>query len=332
LSGANYTNVDENPPDGDTSYVSATTSGIRDSYGFGSPVQGINPLFVCVNCYAENPDAGAVSLQGLTYNGSTYGLGDSKPAPLSYQTVQFPIFRDPATSAAWTKAGINTAEFGVGGSDAGTARKSWSGNRNPGKGPVLKGKGASDPDGARFDGLWRDLHRGNAVTNVSTVYGEFFTLGGGGTAQASTVYTEVFSDGAHSARVSTVYGEFATQGAPSLRVSTVYVEVATYLPPDPTSLRSSWGRRTPSIFRPPDVIKVRSQKNTEPPSSTPPPQAGFAATGTLSAYAVNLSSLALNAQAAIFAALVYLKRTATGCILLRLKDGRRIVPQPATRR
>jgi hypothetical protein len=113
LSAPNWSQVNENPPNGDTSYVSATASGTRDSYAFPGTVTGANPLVTVVNCYAENADAGAVNIQGLAYS-SSYGLGDSKLAPSVYGTMQFPIFRNPATSAAWTTAGVNAAQFGVG--------------------------------------------------------------------------------------------------------------------------------------------------------------------------------------------------------------------------
>jgi hypothetical protein len=114
LTGANYSQINETNPDGDTSYVSSAVSGIRDSYSFSSPVQGANIFAAIVNVFGKNADAGNINVQGLAYNGSSFGLGDSKPIAINYQTKQFPIFRDPNTSAAWTKAGINTSQFGVG--------------------------------------------------------------------------------------------------------------------------------------------------------------------------------------------------------------------------
>lgn len=114
LTGANYAQVNENPSDWDTSYVQASASGIRDSYAFPGSIVGVNPLVAVVNAVAKNADAGSISIQGLTYSGASYGLGDSKPAGSAYTTTQFPLFRDPNTGAAWTKAGVNAAQFGVG--------------------------------------------------------------------------------------------------------------------------------------------------------------------------------------------------------------------------
>jgi hypothetical protein len=113
-SGVNYARVNEISSDGDASYVQASVSGTRDSYAFPGTITGNNPLVTVVNCAARNADAGSINIQGLTYNGSSYGLGDSKTAGLNYQMMQFPIYRDPNTSAAWTRAGVNAAQFGVG--------------------------------------------------------------------------------------------------------------------------------------------------------------------------------------------------------------------------
>jgi hypothetical protein len=112
-SGSNYARVNETAPDGDTSYVASAASGIRDSYATGDMI-GTTPLCTVVNLYARNSDVGNISLQGLTYSGSSYGLGDGKSLGNAYVTRQFPIYRDPNTSAAWTVAGINAAEFGQG--------------------------------------------------------------------------------------------------------------------------------------------------------------------------------------------------------------------------
>lgn len=101
--------------DWDSSYVDASSSGVRDSYAKATiPSTDTNPSIVVVNTVAKNADAGAINIQGLVYNGGQYGLGDSKAAGSSYTTQQFPIYRDPATGLPWTTAGLNTAEIGVG--------------------------------------------------------------------------------------------------------------------------------------------------------------------------------------------------------------------------
>jgi hypothetical protein len=113
-SGSNYTRVNENPPDGDTSYVQDSNSGDRDSYAFAGNVipSTDTPSWVTVNTYAKNADAGSINIQGLAYNGS-YKLGDSRAAPPAYATQQFPLFVDPSGNP-WTAANVNAAEYGVG--------------------------------------------------------------------------------------------------------------------------------------------------------------------------------------------------------------------------
>jgi hypothetical protein len=117
LSGANYANVNQFPVnDGDTSYVSTSLTGIRDTYSFGGAVVPANeiPSWATVKVVAKNADAGAINYRGLAYNGGNFGLGATAITPNSYAQASFPIFRDPATSSAWDNAGINAAEFGVG--------------------------------------------------------------------------------------------------------------------------------------------------------------------------------------------------------------------------
>lgn len=103
--------------DWDSTYVAASASGTRDSYAqSGFPTQdtmGSKPIFV-VNVVGRNADAGSINAQGLVYSGGQFGLGDSKVLGPAYTTVQCPIYVDPATGIAWTNAGLNAAQIGVG--------------------------------------------------------------------------------------------------------------------------------------------------------------------------------------------------------------------------
>jgi hypothetical protein len=116
VSGANWSNVNENPPNDDVTYIESSVSGTRDSYNYGGSMipNTDTPSWVCVKTRAKNQGGGTANIQGLTYSGSTYGLGDSKTAPNAYQMMDFPIYTDPATGLAWTNNGVNNAEFGVG--------------------------------------------------------------------------------------------------------------------------------------------------------------------------------------------------------------------------
>jgi hypothetical protein len=112
--GSNYACVDETSPNGDTDYVSETTAGEKDTYAFGSltPTSGtIKGVQILVN--ARKDDAGNRTMAPVyrpastDYDGTTVSVGDSYTYYREITEVS------PATSAAWTIAEINGAEFGV---------------------------------------------------------------------------------------------------------------------------------------------------------------------------------------------------------------------------
>ena len=112
--GSNYACVDETAPNGDTDYVSETTAGEKDTYAFGNltPTSGtIAGVQVLIN--ARKDDAGSRSIAPVyrpvstDYDGTTVSVSDS------YAYLREITEVSPATSAAWTIAEINGAEFGV---------------------------------------------------------------------------------------------------------------------------------------------------------------------------------------------------------------------------
>jgi hypothetical protein len=112
--GSNYQCVDEAVPNGDTDYVSETTAGEKDTYAFGNltPTSGtIAGVQVMIN--ARKDDAGSRSIAPVyrpvstDYDGTTVIVSDSYTYYREIAEVS------PATSAAWTIAEINGAEFGV---------------------------------------------------------------------------------------------------------------------------------------------------------------------------------------------------------------------------
>jgi hypothetical protein len=112
-SANNWANVDEVPPDNNTSYNSGDTAGMKDSFGFttlsgtGATIFGIQ-----TNLIARKDDAGTRTLMPLVRSGGTDANGAAQSLGDSY-VDQMTIFEtDPTTSTAWTESAINAAEFG----------------------------------------------------------------------------------------------------------------------------------------------------------------------------------------------------------------------------
>jgi hypothetical protein len=112
--GTHSSAVNEVNPDGTTSYVSDSTSGHQDLYNYGAlGYTPTNITGVMVNNYLENPNAGTINFQTACKSGATTTLGTSTLTPSTYKTVQTAYNIDPNTSAAWTAAGVNAAQFGI---------------------------------------------------------------------------------------------------------------------------------------------------------------------------------------------------------------------------
>lgn len=113
--GTNYQAVDESGlHDGDTTYVSGNTNGLKDLYNFSA----ISPTPVSIKAVSVNmvvkTEAGAeVGVKAVAKNGGVEGssttLNFSNPG---YKTQQRFLSQDPSTAAAWTEAGLNSTQFG----------------------------------------------------------------------------------------------------------------------------------------------------------------------------------------------------------------------------
>lgn len=111
---SNYECVNETPWDGDTTYVSDATPGDIDLYTF--PAISASAVYdVCVNLVADKDDTALRTIRGEVRSGGVnYDNGvDFTLTQSSYQNFQadFPV--DPNTSAQWTVAGVNSAQFGA---------------------------------------------------------------------------------------------------------------------------------------------------------------------------------------------------------------------------
>lgn len=113
VSGANYTNVDENPPNDDTDYVSSGTPGHIDTYQH----EAISPLAatihaVAVNLRVRKDDGGAREVRAKMRHGSTDANGATTAVPTNYGYQQS-IFEDVPGGTGWTYGQVNDAEAGM---------------------------------------------------------------------------------------------------------------------------------------------------------------------------------------------------------------------------
>jgi hypothetical protein len=111
--GANYTNVDDAAPDGDTTYNSEITPGEKDSYNFaalgiGGVVKGVQTnLVVRSNGSGSEVVQPMFCIGGVDYFGTSFGIGTS------YLDKMQVFELSPATGLAWTVAEIDAAESGI---------------------------------------------------------------------------------------------------------------------------------------------------------------------------------------------------------------------------
>lgn len=112
--GDNYQDVDETDPDGDTTYVESRVAGQKDTYNFQDITDDPASISsVTVKSFVKKTDAGARTFVHVARSSSTeLDSAVIYPSAVTYRYMasQFPT--DPATSAAWTKAGLNAAQFG----------------------------------------------------------------------------------------------------------------------------------------------------------------------------------------------------------------------------
>jgi hypothetical protein len=106
---ANWQCVDDNPPDGDTTYVSGASSGLIDDYAMPSAGLSTAPVMVVARSLARKDDGATRTLEIGVKSGSTYAYGAGVNLGSSYAYIDSCIALDPNTSAAWTAAGADAA-------------------------------------------------------------------------------------------------------------------------------------------------------------------------------------------------------------------------------
>jgi hypothetical protein len=107
---ANWQCVDDNPPDGDTTYVSGSSSGLQDAYDMPSPGMTVAPVMVVARSYVRKDDSATRSLEIGVYSGGTAGTGGSVVVGSSYQFIDACIPLNPDGNVAWTAAAANAAQ------------------------------------------------------------------------------------------------------------------------------------------------------------------------------------------------------------------------------
>lgn len=110
-----YALVAEAPDDdGDATYVESGTVGHKDLYGYqdltGTPAA---IMAVQLATVARKDDAGGRSLRAVLKSGATTANGATRLLGTSYALYDDRFEVDPATGAAWTKAGVDALQAGV---------------------------------------------------------------------------------------------------------------------------------------------------------------------------------------------------------------------------
>lgn len=108
---ANWQCVDDNPPDGDSTYVSCSTVSDDDAYSMPSAGFTAAPVMVIARSYARKDDGATRSMQvgvdssGSALSGGNFTLGST------YAFIDGDCSsEDPHTLAAWTAAGADAAQ------------------------------------------------------------------------------------------------------------------------------------------------------------------------------------------------------------------------------
>lgn len=114
LSGSNYDNTNDVPPNYST-YNASGTTGHRDTYAMddASIASGDSVLAVVVNNWLQRDNTGAINGKGALKSGSTVGYGPTVALGTTKALQQDVFAKDPNTSAAWVNAAIDSVEAGA---------------------------------------------------------------------------------------------------------------------------------------------------------------------------------------------------------------------------
>ena len=105
----NWQCVDENPPDGDTTYVSASTAGNQDSYAMPVASFTIAPVMVLARALMRKDDSATRTAGVGVVRGFSGATGITATIGSSYAFVDGCISIDPSTGLVWTASGADAA-------------------------------------------------------------------------------------------------------------------------------------------------------------------------------------------------------------------------------
>jgi hypothetical protein len=115
-SGANWSQVNDNPANDDTNYVQSANAGDIDLYTCPALPVAAGSIYGVMGCPVLKTDVSAPATAVAAYrSGGTVYEGASAQSVSSGAYTAYPDIQghDPATGAAWTIAGVNAAQFGV---------------------------------------------------------------------------------------------------------------------------------------------------------------------------------------------------------------------------
>jgi hypothetical protein len=107
-----YTLVDETAPN-TTDYVSSSTALQKDSYNFQDASETGSIKAVQLSAYCYKMDAGFRGIDVFCKSGATESFATSLPLSTTAKYALKVFEQDPNTSADWSQANLNAAEFGV---------------------------------------------------------------------------------------------------------------------------------------------------------------------------------------------------------------------------
>ena len=111
LSGSNFGQLGETPPNGDTDYVQNSNVSDRDSYGYGDITLDGTILGAVLYGYAKlDTVSRSNALTARSDSVDSIGATQAHQQDNHYKQV---FETDPNTSAGWLVAGLNAAEFGM---------------------------------------------------------------------------------------------------------------------------------------------------------------------------------------------------------------------------
>jgi hypothetical protein len=110
----NFSCVDEGKSNGNTDYVQAGTTALRDLYDFATLASTPATIYAVQNVkVATNSGGGVSNIKDVLKSGATTVVGSSFAVPSGYYDYFTTIFTvDPDTSAAWSLSGVSAVQAG----------------------------------------------------------------------------------------------------------------------------------------------------------------------------------------------------------------------------